>query len=451
MEGVSVGLKIGMIMSNIQNTIIVLLAVIFGLISFAFSYSHEHAKLGQIPIGFSEIGQTRKCIYQLSDFLNTDKCGNIGPLKEVPALTEYYSDLNDIFMMIAEANNIARTQWFGAGDKFAYELEKKMDSSFRIHTQIPEYINRLKDIVEKAKTSILPLTKVRHDLAPVIQDLEYSWNESHVDNYHTEYYTTESCDSKGSCTTQTNSRQVYDNTTHYYTYNKNYGFASARDLKIFFKENPDISINENLIHTWQTNAENEMAIRDSRKYTAGYKVPNQDDYLKFANTWATGSNYEVLKPEIYKEYKNLYQYPNPVVNTLMTAHSETYTTYSHYDSGPKEYQITQAALSISRNLEQNIGIIENGIDDTDKMAPILCTKIQDYVNAKLHGIGKEGSLESEIIDDSTFLYKNNFINGFDVSPAKWWHTVLWTLFGLLLGGGLPLGFFMTKENLRYRS
>ena|ERR1700722_18575910 len=424
-------------------------AALGGLIAFYPSYVHERAKLGQIPLAFSEIGQTKKCFenvdLQKSDFCDPIIAKKYGQITQLPPLTEYYATLNDMFMMIAESNNIARSGWQIRGHRainsfFAFELEKKIEFTFRVHNQFPEYASHFGAIAGAAKKAIEPLSHARRDIVPAIQSLGASWEDEHQDRTRTEYYTEEECstDSNGEreCETVTKSREVYDHTDHYYYYYPEQGQKATTDLQTFFQHNPDIKIGEQLIQTWRTNADNEMAMRDSRMHLSNYKTPTDKDYLTWANVWATGSNYMTFSPQIYTAFSELQKDSSAWQKASRTARSVSYSTNSSSDDGPREFQTARTALEQAETMAKGIAKIEDGINVADKTIPALNDKIARFVNAEMHHQGEPGHLGSEIIHDAQGLYAQNYENGFDVSPAKWWHTVLWTLFGVLAAGGL---------------
>jgi hypothetical protein len=436
-----------------QRPLEICLGAAFGAaVAFLVSFTHEHAKLGQIPLGFSEIGQTKRCIEKLPDFQFTDFCGKMalkyGLLTKVPPLTEYYASLNDIFMMVGESNNVAISQW-GDPNKFAYELEKKVDPSLRVHTQIPEYAARFGQIAASARASIAPLINARREIAPAIADLRASWDADHDDVYRTVPSTSRQCDSKGeNCETVTTYSQVYDHTDHTYTYHSASGNKSVADLNEFFARDPNVMVYEPLVLTWRTNAENEMAMRDSREHLAGYRNPNESDYMRWTNTWATGSNYRVLAPRVYSADGDLKKDLGAWRQARLTATSVSYSTLSHVDPGPAAYQAAEKTLSDAQAIDDNIKRIEGGVNYADKMVPMLDAEIVSYVNAKLHHQGSEGHLREKIMADATEIYRVNYAAGFDVNPAKWGRVALWSGVGGASGAGVAAGLAALADRRR---
>ncbi|HRQ60736.1 MAG TPA: hypothetical protein PLO23_04390 [Alphaproteobacteria bacterium] len=409
-----------------------------GLLAFAFgvsAYLHEDSKRGFIPIAFSEIGQTK---FQLTDLRGL----------KVPPLTMQYSVTNDVASMVFEASNMGY-KWrvgkaFSRTNRIAYEMEKKVDRSMRIHTQIPEYAAQMEGIAAESQQSIARATAALATIKPIIVALNKAWDEDHDDVYRTEIYTETVCSSDGrggtSCSPQVRTRQVYDHTIHTYTYDKQQGELAAVLLAEFMQKHPDIKIPEQLLLTHQTNAENEWAIRESRGHRPGASPLKGDDYVTLANTWATGSNYNVLMPVAYEAHGKLMDKAPQWQQAKAGARYHRYRTYSSSDSGPKEFRIAEAALDYARSMASNIGRTAGGIELARTGIPLLSQKIIQFVNAELHGgEGDPDALLDEIMELARDLYDQNFAGGFDTQPFKTGNIVLWTFFGLVLGGALGFG------------
>lgn len=405
-------------------------AVALGGVCGISSFNHESAKQGQIPLAFSEINQT---------ILYVERIGG----KTVPPLTRYYSSVNDALMQVFEANNISYNSWGPAHEHFARELEYKTDRAFRIHTQITEYAARMPELARKARESIAPMTEAARDLQPAIAALDKAWDADHDDVYRTEYYTEEECSGSGesrSCTMVTKSRQVYDHTVHTYTYDRAAGVRAAALLQDFMRKHPDLDIKQPLILAWQTNAENEWAMRESRRRLPDYKELTQADYMRLTNTWASGSTYVTLTPGIWDAHGKLKTITPKWAAAAPAAHSDSYTTYSSSDAGPQSFQTAEAALSYAVHISKDINRIDSGMAAAQTGIPALHKKILEYIAVSLdRKPGDPDKLKSEIMRDARAIYSANYAGGFDTQPAKWGMVVLWSVLGLLGGAGLGFG------------
>ena len=402
-------------------------ALLIGSVTGTYGYMHETAKRGQIPLAFSEISQIEFDAETLHRM-------------QVPPLTRFYTSVNDVAMQIFEANNQSYNVWGGSDRNFAFELEKKIEPTFRIHSQIPEFADKIGVQSQQAQTSIKPLTEASHDLPALIRALDKSWEDTHNDIYRTEIYTTTSCNSKGSCTTTTHSRQVYDYTIHTYDYHPEQGRLAAELMQDFVEKHPDLRIAEELLQTSRTNAENEWAMRESRKHMPNYEKLTPDNYLHLANTWATGSNFNVLTPDIYNAHARLKTKTPQWQHALPTAKDARYRTFSHHDDGPREFQIAEAAFKYAVEMAGKIDQIEGGMRYAAQKIPEVENKIRKFVDIELHYAPDDGrDYKSEIIEDARTIYQRNFAGGFDVRPVKWYLMVAWAAIGMLAGAGIGFG------------
>ena len=414
-------------------------AILGALLAAGISYRHENSKAGQIPLAFSEIGQMR---------LYVEKIGG----KQIPPLTKYYASLNDSVMQVFEANNIAINTWGRDEQNFAYELEKKIEPTFRIHTQLREYAAQMPELAKNARTVLAKLAEVNQDLPPIISAMQKAWHDYHNDVYRTETETRTVCDAGGkNCRTETTTRQVYDHTDHSYVYNAKAAQEAATLLRAFVAKYPDIKVGEELLKVFETNAENEWAIRESRKHLGGYKAPTQEEYLALTNTWATGSNYAVLTPKVYAANDALKTDSPAYDAALKTSRSHYYSTYSSSDSGPREFQLAEGVRQRVEGMNDNLNRLLGGIDFAAERLPALHGKIVKFINMKLHGEkGSTWGLRREILTEAREIYKRNFAGGFDTAPSKWGMVFVWLMLGGLAGAGTGFGVDAARERLRQR-
>jgi hypothetical protein len=272
--------------------------IVLGLAAGIGSYHHESAKRGQIPLAFSEIGQLKRDAAAQGI--------------RIPPLTMFYASLNDTVMQVFEANNLTYNSflsWNNKTEGFAYELEKKNDPAMRIHTLISDYAKVLPGYAQDASASVAKLAAANKDLPDIVNAFDKSWSSSHTDIYRTETEERTVCDtdSKGHehCHVETESHQVYDHTIHRYRYDRGQGERASQLLQDFMAKYPDVKIDEKILIASKTNAENEWAMRESRKHLPGYKSLSQKDYDSLKDVWAAGSNYVALTPAINQDHEGL--------------------------------------------------------------------------------------------------------------------------------------------------
>ncbi|HYD16923.1 MAG TPA: hypothetical protein VEF76_00425, partial [Patescibacteria group bacterium] len=363
------------------------------------------SKAGEIPLAFSEIEQIT------SDF---NKAG-----KPVPALTQYYAVNNDITMKVFESNNIALAV-NKSHTVFAHEMQTRVDASLKKHALISEYADGMARDGANALESVRKLEDATRALPAVSNALDNSWDASHYDVTHQEPRTSRSCDSKGNCTTSTYYVTVYDYTIHTFTYHAQEAQRALTLLKDFVVNTPDLSVQERLYVAGMTHGENQEAIRNSMKAKFKDHAPTEAEYLEYANTWAKGSNLHKYAPQAAAEYRELASMINALEAAQETARSARYITYSHYDSGPKEHRIAEAAETHADRAIQASHGVTDGIHFSMQQAPELNRMIKEYVDVVLNGKqGDADELRSGIMKTARAMYDNNYENGFDVHTFKW--------------------------------
>jgi hypothetical protein len=411
--------------------------LLVGAISGPLIYRNRAARAGEIPIAFSEVEQIQK------DF---NRAG-----KPVPPLTEFYAVNNDVPMKVFESNNIALAM--GKSHMiFATELRTRVDAAFKTHPLISTYAEEMPQDANAALQSLDKLTTAEKNMPPIHNAFNKAWSEWHHDVTHTKHWTTRECDSKGkNCHTVSHSKTIYDYTIHSYTYHPEAGQRAAALLNAFLSNNPDLAISEKLYLSSETHAENQEAIAKSMKRELEGKTPTEDQYLKFANTWARGSNLLKYASGVANDYGTLRGIANDWNGALSTAHDHRYTSLSHYDSGPREYQIAEQAQKYAGSITQGSHEITDGIAFSRDAVPKLDSLIKQYVDVVLnHKPGDADELRSDIMQTARDIYQKNYEAGFDVQPFKWLDVILWTMLCMALGGAAGFGVDRGLDAVRER-
>lgn len=388
------------------------------------STRHYASKAGEIPLAFSEIEQIS------ADFNKASQ--------PVPALTRFYASNNDITMKVFESNNIA-LHINKSHTVFAHELQTRVDASLKKHALLSEYTATMPQDSRAALESVAKLEDATRALPAIKAAFDDSWSYHRRDVTRTRHYTTQSC-SNGKCTTHHHTEQVYDYSWHTYTFNQAQAQQAVRLLQNFMERNPDLSVQERLYIAKMTHGENEQAIRESMARELKEHVPTADEYLKFANTWASGSNYLKYAPQAAGEYQALTNLTGALQQALGTARNHHYRTNFKSDSGPAEYQLAETAETrAARTIEAAHGVTD-GIHFSAGAAPQLERMIRDYVDVVLHEKpGNANELRSDIMKTARSMYDQNYENGFDVHTFKWLNVILITMLGMAAGGGLGVG------------
>jgi hypothetical protein len=410
-----------------------------GLVAGGLSNHHETAREGHIPLAFDEISQVeRDAAAQGVD---------------VQPYSHYLLHNNDLVMKAFEASNLSyeKLRMGSHAHKLARELEIKMTQRQHSH-EMPDLFKGTPGDIAAVRQELGPITQTAAAMRNADSDLANAWDESHVDNYHTEFYTETVDDGNGKSHTELRSREVYDDTTHTYTYNRGPGEAASADLDRARAAQPQLSIPESLRTTSATHAEGQYAAEKSRGLKPDQRF-TQDQAMKIANTWATGSTYNENVGKLVALWNgDLRADGNQWRNDKNTAHYERYKTTSHSDPGPREYQTSSRALGDGQDFVNTVERMTAGIDYTQQNAPILEAKIRQLIAIELdhNGNGNSKQLAADIIKIAKTMYKMNFDRGVNPTEFRTWLVVLWTVMGAAAGGALGKSVEPTIEYFRSR-
>lgn len=395
-------------------------------------YKHESARANLLPLAFSEKHQ-----------LHLDAEYNH---ETVPPFTEYLTSVNDATMKVFEAWNISRASILDKTKQFGSELEIKIDPSFNWHYyKLNQLLQNIPAEGQAAIEIFRPFIDAANATRPANAHFDNSWTERHIDHYHTEYY--ECGDDKHP---QTCSREVYDNTTHYYWYHPNEGDVAATSLDALLAKFNGLQFNEDFKKPSKTNAEGEYAIEKTIKPKVKGRRMSPFELFFYSTTWGHGSTLKANLPAIMSAWGALHN-DSPAWNVAKkTAHDESYTTGSHSDSGPREYQVADAALSHGIQFVSHIDEVVGSIQYSQQHASDLNRLIEQFISimqehkVKYKGLSKHPwILSGKIMSEAKTLYQTNFKEGLDVQGFRWYMVLLAILGGMAAGG--VVGFWVDKK------
>ena len=207
-----------------------------------------------------------------------------------------------------------------------------------------------------------------------------------------------------------------------------------------------------VLHTAsQTNAEGEYAAEKSRRGANGGARLSQDSLTQIANTWATGSTLMMNLPVADRLWTAFHGDADAWRAAKSRAHSDWYNTGSRSDSGPREFQTAERALSDGAGAEAKLGEILDGISFVKANTPKLEGMIRELIAVELH-YKKDGTdtkkLMRAILTLSQQMYQKNFNGGLAVDPYRTLMVLLFALGGLGIGAGLGAG--LDKASRKYR-
>lgn len=393
------------------------------------SYGYEQKRAHKLPLAFSELSQMEKEHSQKNQQL-----GNF---------TRFYASLNDATMKIFEASNESFNGRGANGhhDSFARELEMHVDPTFKTHKRdLPMLLKEIPSIADKALVDLNALSSVSNELNSVNAHFQNSWDDSHINNTHSEPRTrTVSC-GKDCTTTEIYYVEVYDDTTHSYYYHRQEGELASQTVDKLVADFPDISLKETLAVAKMTNAEGEYAAEKTIAPSQDKKKLDRIDFLNISRKWNRGSTYNSNLGIIYNNWNALKNDANLWREAKTTSKNHQYKTTSHSDDGPKEFQVAENALRHGTDLKKSIDELVSGVQYAKSVAPILDKKVREYIAISLDKEeGDAAKLRTEIMDIATTMYKKNIKEGYDVNGFRALVFTLVTLGGAAVGGLIGFG------------
>jgi len=394
------------------------------------SHNAESNRDKLIPVAFSEISQIEDEAENKDVKLNSD--------------TAYHAQLNDLVMKVFESWNDSWANGKNSKDayyEFALILNNRMGGKTDFRHTLSSLIKTVPDYTDDVLKELSEFDEARNKMVTVNKHFSNSWTESHVDNYDMVWVT--DYDSKGN-PSGGHYDQVYDDTTHTYRYHKNDGDAASRTLDHVISDHGNLSKRIKIATASSVKDENLEAIKKSRKIERDQDSEDFDS-LELANRWKTGSNM----------YKNRKFFASPFDDLRNDAElwriaknksrNHRYNTYSHSDSGPKDYKVVENTLRHGRQFVNAIDEVMDGFRFTQKNVPEIDSKIFNFTDQMLKDESQRDpdfnpkDAAYGIRDLATEMYSRNFKGGFDVSGYRGGIVALFSILGLVAGAASGFG------------
>lgn len=353
---------------------------------------------------------------------------------EIGGITNYLTTANDICMSAFEChNNSFNTMNSKPHKEFARNLESKLSQN---NHNLRDMFSELPSHAESAKEALKDYSLLHEKLEKINAMLADAWEDTHHDHYRTEVYVT--INSKGRPCTRT--RQVYDHTTHTYTYNKEAGEEASVLFSALFESLSCISLPEKVLAASEVSDMSIEKMRESRQDGKESVEITAEKAVEIASAWKSSS--VLLKNIAYvdSEYSGLKELADAWANVKATAHDARYDTHSRSDSGPREFQAAENALDAGVAINESIESAFSSIDSSLKIAEELSGHVSDCTK-QLYAVnsGKTRKHRKKTLEDAKELYLANFSSGFDVDRFKESNVVIWSLVGMAAGGAVGLG------------
>ncbi|MDR2540767.1 MAG: hypothetical protein LBD11_03085 [Candidatus Peribacteria bacterium] len=133
--------------------------------------------------------------------------------------------LNDLCMKIFEAYNDAQRPFIPGKDTeiYARNIYDAYDLRYIYEYNLQDLLIKVPSYIPSTKAVLLPYYKTSNQLSGANTSMGKSWEDHHIDNYHTEVRTRTVTDADGESHIETYTEEVYDDTTHKYDYDKKEG------------------------------------------------------------------------------------------------------------------------------------------------------------------------------------------------------------------------------------
>jgi hypothetical protein len=406
-------------------------ATLIGGAGTAIMYNHEAASAKRVALSFSEVGQLiRENEYQG---------------KGISPTNMYIPLVNDFCMKNFEVWNDANNYLTFNQDWFAHYLEVKQgQDAYRYDlNDLRELIPQYGDTV--LEQSLQEYSQLKKETQPVEKNLDAAWNYRTRDNYHTEIRTRQNCstNSEGNttCTTETYTVQVYDDTDHYWDYFATPGKQSAKQLEKLLTEFPKLEFPDNVLTATQTNADGEYAAEKSRTPLGkGTITLSPEELLDISKIWHKGSTllYDKEMAEIH--HRELHKYGGQWIALESQAESVYDNTTRRKESGPKTYRMNEQSLHASQGIIHHISSMENLIQYNKEEIEAISTLGDSLIQE--HYFGDKGharDLIEEYHDRTISLYETNFHNAPPVEKYNPWAVAGVGFLSALLGIGIGMG------------
>lgn len=413
---------------------------VLGLTGGIKSYQHEKVREARIPLGFSEIHQIE------TDAFAQGKVAGEGAVNEESkgmARTLHLAGLNDLTMKIFECWNEANEKGGDVYREFARELEKRFNTTEKKHYyELGDLFSLVSESAKHVKKQFGNFAKIQNAIPAIAQNLNNSWTERHHDNYHTEWYldTETETDSEGHVHSHTvlKSREVYDNTDHYYYYHKENGEQAVHSLEHLISSVGDIHIKEKILTASKTNPEGEKSAVESRKKGTKEIVLSKAELRQIADTWYSGATITLNEPGIYTYWDKVVEDAKEWGKAKLSAKDVAFRTHSRSDNGPEEYRTAHRARDDCKSLGEIVNIVLSTVNYTESNLPVLRESINEFMETARNDSNYK-KIGKKVLSQTKEIYTKNFQKGFDVERFRGWVISLWVLAGLAVGAGAGFG------------
>jgi len=255
--------------------------------------------------------------------------------READESMRFFAAVHELTMSVTEAWNTVRSRQSGGTVEQVIrrdELRRCRDEIVACETVVR---GRLRDYSEAAET-----------LQDLLLEFSKVWSYSSRDNYRTETYTTTTTDSEGKTRTETRTRQVYVDTDHWFSFDRDTAKRSKSTIRRWLNRFADVrfpllNVHSNQVDVAKLSAADrsflERLVKNTVLEDAEAEV-SPEELQSWANQWVLGTRIDAQLSAFTENRRSLDWSFDGVFQKIMASDaSYHFKTRSRSHSGPPGY------------------------------------------------------------------------------------------------------------------
>ena len=253
------------------------------------------------------------------------------------ASTRFYASVHDMAMSVTEAWNTMNSRSQDKGS-----VEEHLD-----RTRLQELCGHVHEYSKQMRQDFRDYDKLDTEVARCVGALDDSWSYTTRDNYRTEVYTETTTDSDGNPTMETKTREVYDNTDHYFNFSRGAAKEALQSMERIqgLYANADLNpprVAENQIDIARLEEVERMFLKRLFQQTIVEDLkhnPTDEELTQAANQWLVSTEVDSLLTQFEQQLvTGMERQESAFRDILQSNRSYHYNTTSRSHSGPRGYR-----------------------------------------------------------------------------------------------------------------
>jgi hypothetical protein len=291
--------------------------------------------------------------------------------------TRFFAAVHDMCMAVTEAWNATQSR---RQNKGSVETLMKLDALLPACQTVKSEASQLR----RKLAGYTTLDTALHELEV---DLDSAWTYTNRDNYRTEHYTVIVQDSDGKSHSESRTRQVYQNTDHWFEYDQDAGQRAAKHGRRFVKTLQTSDLPTVALHTFRIAVDKidevermflRRLIRDTVLEDKD-AVPTDEDLSHYVNQWVTGTRISYRLSEFCSGSLVFESDQARLFSTILNSQtSYHWRNSSRTHQGPNGYQAAQQALQHVSTARKPYRAVSNMLSVCVDVADDLSSWAQDH-------------------------------------------------------------------------